>query len=184
MALIDIPKRVEDYIIAHDRLTPPCFAVALDAVTGGNGVDYEQFNKHFPPSGGVSLITQETLLERCFPGNVWLYSPAVVSFAFPSKVPEVNSRVIEEEALRILAGAAPASLVISEPGNTSKTNHARAITPAQPGAAIIWDSKSDPLINVVREPELKQVLLHCVDQPESHLFAIGFTVHLQDLLFG
>lgn len=184
MALIEIPKRVEDYIVAHDRLTPPCFAVALDATTGGNGIAYEEFDKHYPPSGGVNLITQETLLERYFPGNVWLYSPAVVSFAFPSKVTEANSRVIEEAARRILADAAPSSLVISEPGNAPGINHARAITPARTGTAIIWDSKTQPLITIVEERGLRQTLIDCLNRPESHLFAIGFTVRLQDLLLG
>lgn len=183
MALIDIPTRVEAYIATHQGLTPPCFAVALDAVTGGNGVAYEEFNTHYPPSGGVNLITQEVLLTKCFPGNVWLYSPAVVDLVSPSKAPETNNRVTEGAARKILDNVATAALVISEPGSVSRTNHARAITPARPGTAIIWDSKSDPLIKIVEEPELKQVLVECLGRPESHLFAIGFNIFLQDLLW-
>jgi len=182
MALIDIPNRVEEYMITHDGWTPPCFAVALDAVTGGNGVAYEEFDEHFPPAGGVNLFKQEILLEACFPKNVWLYSPNLVRSMAPLKINKANDRVIEEATQRILAKTARAMLIISEPGSTSRNNHARAITPAQPGTAIIWNSQNNPLIKVVEETELKQTLANCLDRPESHLFAIGFQVLLQDLL--
>lgn len=180
MALIDIPNKVENYILTHG-LTPPCFAVALDAVTGGNGVLYEEFDEHFPPTGGVNLFKQEKLLQACFPENVWLYSHNVVRSMAPLKITEANNRVAKKATRRILAEAARAMLIISEPGSESETNHARAITPVRPGTAIIWNSQNNPLIKVVGEPELKQVLLNCLDRPESHLFAIGFQVLLSDL---
>ena len=181
MALIDIPNRVEDYMISHDGWTPPCFAVALDVVTGGNGVTYEEFDEHFSPAGGVNLFKQEKLLEACFSENVWLYSPSVVRSMAPLKIAEANNRVAEEASQQILADTTRAMLIISEPGGSSETNHSRAITPVRPGTAIIWNSQNNPLIKVVGEPELKQVLLNCLDQPHSHLFAIGFKVLLQDL---
>lgn len=178
MALIDIPKRVEDYIVDHGS-TPPCFAVALDAVTGGYGIPYEKFDEYFPP--GVNLVEQEMLLEECFPGDVWQYSPIVVRLVAGSKVTEANERVAKQAAQQILAKTTVA-LVISEPGSKPGISHARAITPARPGTAIIWDSKSNPLIRVVGEAELKQTLVDCLGRPENHLFAIGFRVLLQDLL--
>ena len=181
MALIDIPNRVEEYMIAHDGWTPPCFAVALDAVTGGNGVAYEEFDKHFPPAGGVNLFKQEKLLEACFPENVWLYSPNLVRLMAPFKITEANDRVAKKATQRMLAEAARAMLIISEPGSESETNHARAITQARSGTAVIWNSQNNPLIQVVRKTELKQTLANCLDRPDSHLFAIGFQVLLQDL---
>lgn len=183
MSLIDIPDKVWAYIRDHDGTTPPCFAVSLDAATGGK-MSYDAFDQLYPD--GPNLVAQEALLERItFNGQPieWgMYSVGITQMFLSDHVPSMHERLIEEAVQTIFTPSPVAAVIVSEPGSRFLTNHARAITSGTQEQALLWNSQDTVVVKSIGQDGFRALMYRCLEHAESHVFTIGFKVLFDGLV--
>lgn len=182
MSIIDIPDKVHAYIHRHDGITPPCFAVALDAVTNGK-MSYDAFDQQYPD--GPHLVAQEALVEGItFQGKPieWgMYSVGIARMFLRRIVPSMHERLVETSVQTIFSSSPIAAVIVSEPGSRMLVNHARAVTSATQEQALLWNAQ-EPVVSTLDQDGLRDLLRRCLEHDESHVFTIGFKVLYDDLI--